>query len=362
MAKIGDIVRFLNTTGGGRIVRIEGNIAHVEDADGFEVPVLLKECVVVGSPSQASTPLPSPTPIAHLREAARPSLTVNANSITEDEPDSASETDTGNTLNLVLGYEPTDIKRLSDSEFSVYIVNDSNYYLYFSYMTRADSDDGWNTRYAGIVEPNIQALIDTVTHAMLPAIDRIAFQYIAFKQGKQFAAKNPALIEYNFDATRFFKLHSFHNNPYFDSPVIAYDLVKDDRPMRQRTIDGGDLEKAMRQKRAVDRRPVIKRQLKHSDRRNGDIIEVNLHIEELIDNTVGLSAADILNCQVDEFRRIMDMNLKNKGQKIVFIHGKGEGVLRNALMKELNYRYKGHKVQDASFREYGYGATQVTIC
>ena len=54
-------------------------------------------------------------------------------------------------------------------------------------------------------------------------------------------------------------------------------------------------------------------------------------------------------------------NLKNKGLKIVFIHGKGEGVLRNAIMKELNHRYKGHQVQDASFREYGFGATQVTI-
>lgn len=57
----------------------------------------------------------------------------------------------------------------------------------------------------------------------------------------------------------------------------------------------------------------------------------------------------------------MDANLKNKGQKIVFIHGKGEGVLRAAIMKELNHRYKGHDVQDASFREFGFGATQVTI-
>ncbi len=57
----------------------------------------------------------------------------------------------------------------------------------------------------------------------------------------------------------------------------------------------------------------------------------------------------------------MDANLKSHGTKIIFIHGKGEGVLRQALMKELNHRYKGHEVQDASFREYGYGATQVTI-
>ena len=47
MAKVGDIVRFLSSTGGGRIVKIEGNIAHVEEQDGFETPVLLKELVVV---------------------------------------------------------------------------------------------------------------------------------------------------------------------------------------------------------------------------------------------------------------------------------------------------------------------------
>mgnify|MGYP001056562555 FL=1 len=46
MAQTGDIVRFLNSVGGGRIVRIEDNIAYV-DEDGFETPVLLKECVVV---------------------------------------------------------------------------------------------------------------------------------------------------------------------------------------------------------------------------------------------------------------------------------------------------------------------------
>jgi dsDNA-specific endonuclease/ATPase MutS2 len=88
---------------------------------------------------------------------------------------------------------------------------------------------------------------------------------------------------------------------------------------------------------------------------------VDLHIGELLDNTRGMSNAEILNYQIDAFRKVMDANLRNAGKKIVFIHGKGEGVLRQALMKELNYRYKGHDVQDASFREYGYGATQITI-
>ena len=43
MAKVNDIVRFLNAQGGGRISKIVDNLAYVEDEDGFETPVLLRE-------------------------------------------------------------------------------------------------------------------------------------------------------------------------------------------------------------------------------------------------------------------------------------------------------------------------------
>ena len=74
-----------------------------------------------------------------------------------------------------------------------------------------------------------------------------------------------------------------------------------------------------------------------------------------------MSAGDILNYQIDIFKKTLEQYKKKKGQKIVFIHGKGEGVLRQALIHELKYRYKQYTYQDASFKEYGYGATQVTI-
>ena len=74
-----------------------------------------------------------------------------------------------------------------------------------------------------------------------------------------------------------------------------------------------------------------------------------------------MNSADILHYQMDVFTKTMNEYKNKKGQKIVFIHGKGEGVLRQALIHELNYRYKSCTYQDASFQEYGYGATQVTI-
>jgi dsDNA-specific endonuclease/ATPase MutS2 len=64
---------------------------------------------------------------------------------------------------------------------------------------------------------------------------------------------------------------------------------------------------------------------------------------------------------MDTFHKILDENKTRKGQKIVFIHGKGEGVLRSEIEKQLRTRYKTYYFQDASFREYGFGATMVTI-
>lgn len=355
MAKIGDRVRFLNSVGGGIIRRIEGNIAYVDD-DGFETPTLLRECVVVASPEVTEKkvaltqndvkPTPAPAPaVATPKAAPAPAI---------------EETPEGEKLNVVLAYEPADIKHLNSSTFDVYLVNDSNYYLYFTYLARADEATGWTTRYAGVVEPSIQVFLEEISGSDLPSMDRIAVQMIAFKSDREFRMKAPVAIETALDTTKFFKLHCFHSNVYFDKEVIAVDIVTNDVPHKRMVIDSSRIEEGIKAKKAIDRpakRPVQK---KPSSKRP-DIIEVDLHINELIDSTAGLSPADILNLQVDEFRKVMDANLKNKGQKIVFIHGKGEGVLRSALMKELNHRYKGHTVQDASFREYGFGATQVTI-
>jgi len=96
-------------------------------------------------------------------------------------------------------------------------------------------------------------------------------------------------------------------------------------------------------------------------RKEGDPVVVDLHAAELLETTAGLSASDILNHQLDVFRRTLKDYEKKRGTRIVFIHGKGEGVLRKALLNELQYRYKQYSWQDASFQEYGYGATQVTI-
>lgn len=345
MAQVGDIVRYLNSVGGGKIVRIDGNMAYV-DEDGFETPVLLKECVVV-TPSQ-------PKAKSESKFVAPPTV-VPAPAQKQEE--TVEETPAGEKLNIVLAYEPEEIKHLNTTEYDAYLVNDSNYYLYFTYLVKSNLHD-WVTRFAGIVEPGIQVHLEHVTRDLVNSIDRVAIQYIAFKQGKEFKLKAPVAVEYAVDNTKFFKLHCFHDNDYFDTPVIAFDIVKNDIPQRSVVFDSGHLEEAMLRKKAADKPE--RRHVEKKQRRQG-IIEVDLHISELLDSTAGLSNTEMLEVQLKEFNSVMQKYQRDKGTKIVFIHGKGEGVLRNALLKELKYKYKNCDVQDASFREYGFGATQVTI-
>jgi hypothetical protein len=162
-------------------------------------------------------------------------------------------------------------------------------------------------------------------------------------------------VEHRLDTTKFYKLHCFHDNEYFDTPVIALDIVRNDTPARMPVIDSADLERAMQEKRRADR-PTRKPVQKHEKEKNG-IVECDLHIDELLDTTAGLSNRDML----DRFRKVMDENIGKPGARVVFIHGKGEGVLRKALLDELRRKYPRCEAQDASFREYGFGATLVKL-
>ena len=357
MVKVNDIVRFLNDVGGGKVTKIEGNIAYVEDQDGFERPVLTREVVVVDQAK--STPGAYEKPIKVKSKLVEPDKPAP-----KAKPQPAApvyETNDGDALNVTLAYEAKELKHLTTTTFYAVLVNDSNYFLYFSYMTRSNDDSEWQTRYCGIVEPNIQVELDEFGHDDLNSMERVAVQYIAFKQGKGFKLKNPALVETKLDTTKFFKLHCFHDNVYFDEPVIAIDIVKNDLPARQLVIDSSQLERALKQKKHIDAKPHAATTQQHKPGKHTDIIEVDLHINELLDNTAGLSSADMLHYQLDKFREVMKANEKNVGQKIVFIHGKGEGVLRRAILDELRRKYPRCTVQDASFQEYGFGATQVTV-
>lgn len=89
-------------------------------------------------------------------------------------------------------------------------------------------------------------------------------------------------------------------------------------------------------------------------------MEVDLHIHQLVKSAKGMSNHDMLTLQLDTAKRKLEFAISKRIQKIVFIHGVGEGVLKMEL-EYLFGRYSNIKFYDANYQKYGLGATEVYI-
>lgn len=89
-------------------------------------------------------------------------------------------------------------------------------------------------------------------------------------------------------------------------------------------------------------------------------VEVDLHIHQLTDNQRGMDNYDMLNLQIDTARDKIEWAHRSNIPKLVFIHGVGEGVLKQEL-DFLFQRYDYLKYYDADYQKYGKGATEIYL-
>lgn len=388
--KIGDKVRFLSESGGGVIAGFQGkNIVLVEDEDGFQIPTPINDVIQVidddySTGKVVGSTLPKPTSVKNALSSSAPD---DEEELIDDDPSTkeitfrtpAEERKGGNLLSCYLAFVPMDMKDMSHTRFESYFVNDSNYYVRFTYLSA--EGNSWKLKSSMEVEPNTKEFIEEFGKEDLNDLGHVAIQLLSYKRDKSFMLKPTIDVQFRIDTVKFYKLHTFQENDFFELPALLYTIVENDKVTRPLVVDSKQLKEEMYQKEPKDHIEVTKADEKENDtyvrrynarkqtgnpfqlkhRGDEDIVVVDLHAHELLDTTTGMSAIDILNFQLQKFRDTLQQYKDKKGQRIVFIHGKGEGVLRRALINDLNYRYKKYQYQDASFQEYGYGATQVTI-
>ena len=378
--KKGDKVRFLSEVGGGKVAGFQGkDIVLVEDEDGFEIPMPINEVVVVEQDDYAMSKMISAKMDAQKKAAEHADTELHNDSrsikailnehdadvdMNVDEYDAADreityralaqERQGGNKLSAYLAFVPIDIKDVTNTRFETYLVNDSNYYLHYTYLTA--EGNAWTLKAEGEIEPNTKLFVEEFGRDALNEMEHVAIQMIAFKRDKSFLLKPATDVQFRLDPVKFYKLHLFEENDFFETPALMYTIVENDEVARPLVVDAKRLKEQMYKEEKV----VANTSKKKSKKDDGTLV-VDLHADEVLETTAGMNSADILHYQMDIFKKTMDENRKKKGQKIIFIHGKGEGVLRQTIIHELNYRYKSCTYQDASFQEYGYGATQVTI-
>ncbi len=121
--------------------------------------------------------------------------------------------------------------------------------------------------------------------------------------------------------------------------------------------DVDDFSEVIKQKESFKKKKSVRIKPKERDL---PPMEVDLHIGKLVPRTGGLSNYDMLTIQMDTAKRQLEFAMKKRIQKVVFIHGVGEGVLK-AELETLFNRYENLKWYDADYQKYGLGATEVYI-
>lgn len=133
--------------------------------------------------------------------------------------------------------------------------------------------------------------------------------------------------------------------------------IKDTRLMSQSLFSSKSLDHVLSEKESKKRQNSPKLPTKE---RTQPAMEVDLHINQLVKNTRGMQNHEMLNLQLETAKRRLEFAIQNRIQRIVFIHGVGEGVLKLEL-EYLFKRYDCLKFYDANYQKYGQGATEVYI-
>ncbi len=345
--KSGDRVRFLNETGGGIITAVKDNgIIVVQTEDGFEIPVTQKELIpavsfdpeergqkatVAPAPVEKSKPVPAPPE----KKPEAPALPHNV----ADLP-----------VTMILGFIPEQEGPVFNSEIACYLINDSPYFAYF--MIGSLEGGNFYHLHSGMIESDTKTMVKVFSQTSISKIRAFHVQVMWLSKGK-YHRKEPVDMLIDVHQVNFSKDSYFHENSYFDEKAVLF-LIEGNESSINPMGDPEVTEEAVIQKSEPEK-PVARK------REQNEVMEVDLHMDEADLQKSQFTQSGILTLQMSRFHAALDEAVSKKFRKLVIIHGVGQGTLKMQIRKELAEKYPEYLFQDASFREYGFGATMIHL-
>lgn len=343
MVKVGDKVKFLNDVGGGVVTGfVNKNTVNVEGEDGFEVPYPIKELVNVSAPElnvSSHTQLRAEAPV---EIQAEPEYIEPKGEIINGK----------NAEEFYFCFVPANSKNPLSDEIEMYLVNDSNFTVLFHYSYL--KTDGIEAVKQGTVRSNSREKIDALGQEDLSDMPDFGFQLIYFRE-KESKWNYPIVKKFRINPVKFYKESTFRENSYFKKNALVLKITSDTLQTELDKLTQDDFKKVVKAKETVEAPKRTKR------KRTSEEVVIDLHITELLDDSEGLSKREILEIQMEAVESEMNLAIKNHSKRIVFIHGVGQGVLKQEVTNLLKRKFKKYYFQDASFKEYGYGATMVIL-
>jgi len=348
--KIGDKVRFLNETGEGIVKKISGNTVKVEIEDGFEIPFPANQLVKIFT-GTAEVIAPEVGP----EEIDIPNLLQSKTFITHVNPKEFDKS-------VYIAFEPVDHYKLLDSSLNLILINNTDYNLYYSVSTKKEGN--FFGVFAGELDKGIQLDLITIKRADIEKWSTLKVQLLFHKKGEHID-RSPLDELLRLKPVKFYKESTYNVNPFTDNKAFIINLEKPEGINSRETEswDGEGIEfenlalHSLTKERGIEPGSRSKPHLKNTGLLEK---EVDLHIEELLNDFRGMTNAEIIQYQLRYFQKELEEAIANHMQRIVFIHGVGNGRLKGEVRRILE-TYHGVRYHDASYQRYGFGATEVVI-
>ena len=342
--QLGDKVRFLNDIGGGTVIGfLENSIVRVETEDGFEMPVSANELIHDKKVDVDER--------GKLREKSASSTAENKGNPRKLNLEAFKHIEFKGNASLAI--VPENAELLHVSNFMLYLVNSSSYE--FNYGVAAYEGKVATLISKGTIGPGKKLNLKTFSQTEITKTQKIQLQGFYSKEGL-FDPQECINLQFSLEDYSFYKTSSFGKSKYFKVPAIT--LGENANAMKEaiEKLSKSDIAKVIKNKEKEDEKPPVAK-----PKQKPAIEEVDLHIEAIVDDHAGMSNGEIIRIQLDRFETSLETAINAKVSKIVFIHGVGNGKLKHELRKSLERKYSDLKYQDASFQEYGYGATMVYL-
>lgn len=331
--KPGERVKFLNEKGGGIITGMAGKSSViVKGDDGFEFPVpenaLIKDQgdFLESSPEQGKTK-PFISVVPEVIPVKQPAHSAEKFKLSEEV-----------LFAIVPGKE--------SGELECWLINDSSMDCYYVISLNTE---GVQTLFDhGSLMSRNQVLVKSFVPGNLKSLHTFDFNFI-FYSAENYKSVLPLNCRVLADPSSIYSGKSTTENVFFERKVFINSLIN------------FTAKKASGSPSLLPEEKIKTPESGKPHQTSDELTEVDLHIEEITENISGLSNGEILTMQMARFKIALDTALIHKTRRIVFIHGVGNGKLKHTLRKALDDQYPDLRYQDASFKEYGYGATLVII-
>jgi hypothetical protein len=348
--KVGDKVKFLNTSGGGVVAKlIDTRTVSVMIEDGFEIPTMISELVKINSGDSAArffedhydVKVPAqPEPEVDLPDDQHSTLPFHVTSDRKSE-------------DIYLAFVPHDQKWLVTGQLDVILINNSSCDVLYNIFRKTPLNHFEGVDY-GSIFPDSTLVLKTINREQVTHWTDGYIQFLFHKEQCK-EVLPPFNAEFRVDGKRFFKEGNYRQHQVIKDKGIVLKILSLTEYFRDSAHTENPHPASSIQHPGSSIQPLIfAHQIAPRE------AEVDLHIHELVEDPSNLEKNEILDFQKNYFLRCLDSAMANHFLKVTFIHGVGNGVLRTVLIGLLQ-KQGGISFSDAPMAKYGIGALEIKL-